>query len=439
MEYVASYLQSAPLIAIHEKERVGAKSLYGIVSTFEADGNRHLGVIKRYQRDLCQYYELDDSSDEDESESDDELGSFHRSLRSRLASLRSFRLRPRAVPGRFLPDEEVIKDFPSVAHEFFVGWMGTNRLRALIPNFTYVHRLHLEKGFLIYEQIGRDLRPDSDHHALYDTIEKGTTQQLYDSLMQVLYSIALAWREIGFSHGDLHPGNVLEQSLPRYFEGERLASPRPASPGRSDLAPPRLAPSGRLAYIDYRLPPRELGKATEGDSRGELTPRKNSRESGEDELMCVSSLAMIIDYECACFVHENIPYGVERPRTGLRGDRGNILRDYYKLLMMTYIWCRDGERQGIRIEEASAKVTMAERLIAQILFPRIRFDHLIRDLPQFARVAYGRRFILFTPTELDYDPYPSLLRARRENRQYDQGLWRRREEVDPRLIIAYPH
>jgi len=114
-------------------------------------------------------------------------------------------------------------------YEYFIGTYGLNSLRTFIPNFCYTlgvfkcEPLTIEKKdktidkemcknkgdkyYVIYERI-----PGT---SLFDYFKKKrfnlTTVMSY--LMQICFSLQVAYEKIGFVHYDLHPGNIILRPL----------------------------------------------------------------------------------------------------------------------------------------------------------------------------------------------------------------------------------
>lgn len=113
----------------------------------------------------------------------------------------------------------------SLIHEYFVATYGTNMLRTKIPNFAYVFGMFkcsapvhispvdkskvetwctMENGgeYLVYENIDNSV-------TMADYINIATASEWLNAYMQILYSVHMAYKEIDFTHYDLHAGNVV--------------------------------------------------------------------------------------------------------------------------------------------------------------------------------------------------------------------------------------
>ena len=111
-------------------------------------------------------------------------------------------------------------------HECFVAFHGTNKLRALIPNFSYIYGLKncslpfldnkeviswcenkkIAVNYIIYEKINNSI-------SLSKYIETCTSDQFIEIFLQILFSLKIAAREIGFTHYDLHTENILLRKI----------------------------------------------------------------------------------------------------------------------------------------------------------------------------------------------------------------------------------
>jgi hypothetical protein len=140
------------------------------------------------------------------------------------------------VPGELGSKLFVIKTAKNLRndllHEYFVGAYGTNKLRAQIPNFSYlfgifscsppfidnVSQFSSDRIALTYCQ--NDLDVNQVNYILYENIKNSrslkdfivngcTFEQYLNVLIQIVFAIDLAARECGFNHNDLHDENVL--------------------------------------------------------------------------------------------------------------------------------------------------------------------------------------------------------------------------------------
>ena len=110
-------------------------------------------------------------------------------------------------------------------HEFFVGVYGTNKLRDRIPNFVYVMGTFgcsppFDIGgrgvayctgatpvqYILYENV-------RDSESLTDFVRKCPYEQYLNVVVQLALALQMAYEDLGFTHYDLHPGNVLIREL----------------------------------------------------------------------------------------------------------------------------------------------------------------------------------------------------------------------------------
>lgn len=107
-------------------------------------------------------------------------------------------------------------------HEMVVGMYGTNTLRGIVPNFSYIYG-----GFSCASPIVDGNKKvvswcagkNSVTYAIYENIQpaiswreyiqKSTGQQFLSAYLQVLYALAEAVKKVQFTHYDLHWENVL--------------------------------------------------------------------------------------------------------------------------------------------------------------------------------------------------------------------------------------
>jgi len=124
------------------------------------------------------------------------------------------------------------EDNNEMLHEWFIGIYGTNKMREYIPNFAYVYGGFkcsplsinqsdiFDKGnaltwctgnsrnldYLVYENIFPSM-------SFYDYTENCSFEEYLDKYLQILFSLDMANRLIGFTHYDLHGENVLIRRL----------------------------------------------------------------------------------------------------------------------------------------------------------------------------------------------------------------------------------
>lgn len=127
-----------------------------------------------------------------------------------------------------------IKFYQEIVMEYFIGTYGLNKLRNLTPNFSYVFgifecNLFEEKNIdsskiNMKEFCNKDI--NKVYYVLYEKI-KGISLRDYISsinsdtqykyllsyILQILLSLEIAQREIGFVHYDLHTENILLKKL----------------------------------------------------------------------------------------------------------------------------------------------------------------------------------------------------------------------------------
>lgn len=121
---------------------------------------------------------------------------------------------------------------PELLHEYFIGAFGTNKLRNQIPNFSYIlgyfdcsspyvakvgkvnetltfcqtNRGSKQTPYVLYELVDNSMQT-------HIFISKCTESDFLNIFSQVVLSLTYAWQEIGFSHNDLHTGNILIREL----------------------------------------------------------------------------------------------------------------------------------------------------------------------------------------------------------------------------------
>lgn len=122
-----------------------------------------------------------------------------------------------------------IKD-DSLKHELAVAIVGTNSLRAHIPNFSYIYGgfkcapTFIENkevtawcqntdnlvNYILYENIQPSLLVD-------EYVRKCTPEDYLSMILQMIYALKLAHQLVDFTHYDLHGGNVLMRKLDKKY------------------------------------------------------------------------------------------------------------------------------------------------------------------------------------------------------------------------------
>ena len=111
----------------------------------------------------------------------------------------------------------------SLIHELFVGFFGTNLLRQYIPNFAYIYGyLNCSSPFIKNKsEVATWCHSGKKNvqYIMYENIYPSMTMKQFlencsftnflNAYLQILYSLDLASKEIGFTHYDLHTSNVL--------------------------------------------------------------------------------------------------------------------------------------------------------------------------------------------------------------------------------------
>lgn len=126
-----------------------------------------------------------------------------------------------------------ISDSIQILHEYFVGIFALNNLKSYIPNFAYVFGLfrcsppyvdkiggkknkvlsfcqndtdYKQSTYILYENITNSV-------VLNDFIKKCTPIQILNVLVQIIFTISMAYEMYEFTHYDLHIENVLIKEL----------------------------------------------------------------------------------------------------------------------------------------------------------------------------------------------------------------------------------
>ena len=126
------------------------------------------------------------------------------------------------------------KDNLDILYEYFIGSIGINKLRNLIPNFAYTlaifkcNPLPIDKSNEIdAEEFCNDDSDDSRFYVVYERIPgmsldsfikhiktKSDVQRLISYILQIILALQVAQQEIGFVHYDLHTDNIILRKLP---------------------------------------------------------------------------------------------------------------------------------------------------------------------------------------------------------------------------------
>jgi len=193
------------------------------------------------------------------------------------------------IPGLFIIKSSKDPTQDDLLHELFVGTFGTNKLRKIIPNFSYIFG-----GFKCSPPIIKDKKVitwcnngKSVNYVVYENIfpsvpmkkyiETCTTQEFMSVFLQLLFSIKIAYDAIEFTHYDLHTDNVLIRDTP----GKKT----------------------------YRILYPKLG------------------------YIVSNKISTIIDYGFSHIKYNDLYFGIEdRIATGIYPNRGNPLHDVYKFL-----------------------------------------------------------------------------------------------------------
>jgi hypothetical protein len=181
-------------------------------------------------------------------------------------------------------------------HELFVGLYGTNPLRALVPNFSYIFGgfrcsppIIGVKGEKIDIYCNEDLGAQNVNYVLYEKIFPNVSMKEYvqtctgidfiNKYLQVLYGLRTGYKNCEFTHYDLHSENVIIWDI---LNG--------------------------MTAIPYET------------------------EQGSEYLI-TDKISTIIDYGNAFIRYKGKPYGVfGLPHYGVSGLNGFPMHDAYKLL-----------------------------------------------------------------------------------------------------------
>lgn len=116
----------------------------------------------------------------------------------------------------------------SSLHEYFVGAFGTNILRSIVPNYAYIfggfecsppiidsdtkevvawcNNTDVPVFYILYENITPSI-------SLRDYTTNASGMEWLNMYMQILYSLHIGIKHIGFTHYDLHDENVLARDI----------------------------------------------------------------------------------------------------------------------------------------------------------------------------------------------------------------------------------
>jgi len=125
------------------------------------------------------------------------------------------------------------KDNRGILFEYFIGTIGINKLRTLIPNFAYTLAIFKCNPLVMSEDKVIDIKKfcknDSEDTRFYVVYEKikgismndfvhsmlpGEEDKLLGYIIQIVFALIIAQREIGYVHYDLHTDNIMLRKLP---------------------------------------------------------------------------------------------------------------------------------------------------------------------------------------------------------------------------------
>jgi ubiquinone/menaquinone biosynthesis C-methylase UbiE len=124
----------------------------------------------------------------------------------------------------------------NILFEYFIGSMGINKLRTIIPNFCYTLSIFKHNALSIIDNIPptidiffsnkEEKKEDTRFYVVYERIKgmsladfvesiktKEDMDNLISYLVQIVFAIKVAQDEIGFVHYDLHSDNILLRPL----------------------------------------------------------------------------------------------------------------------------------------------------------------------------------------------------------------------------------
>lgn len=118
------------------------------------------------------------------------------------------------------------KDVKVLIHEGFTGLAGTNRLREFIPNFAYVYSIfNCLTPNIENKEVKNWCSTDGYYYVVYESIsnaetfgdyirsDRCTAQGIINYVTQIALALDFAAQKIGFTHNDLHVGNILLRKL----------------------------------------------------------------------------------------------------------------------------------------------------------------------------------------------------------------------------------
>ena len=154
-------------------------------------------------------------------------------------------------------------DKKSLYHEWFIAQFGTNQLRKIVPNFSYIYGL-FECGQPSYEIgsycEGTDIGPYLAYEnvspaiSLREASKKGLTPSEYANYYcQIVLALIYA-AKVKFTHNDLHDANMLLRELPEYYQ---IRYPDPHGKGNVYIKTKYIATIIDYGYsrIDYNGKP----------------------------------------------------------------------------------------------------------------------------------------------------------------------------------------
>jgi len=138
-----------------------------------------------------------------------------------------------------------------ITNEAFVAICGTNNLRHLIPNFSYIfsfnkcpNDLEIDKTPILWNEY------PTRYCVIYEKIVGTALRKLTINsdcicyFMQILYALAIAEQMIGFTHYDLHDENVIVK---------HLIHPIQITYKKRDGTPVYIVTTGIASIIDYEF------------------------------------------------------------------------------------------------------------------------------------------------------------------------------------------
>lgn len=205
-------------------------------------------------------------------------------------------------------------DNRDILYEYFIGTIGINTIRSLTPNFAYTlalfqcnplpiknNKIDLKK-FCNDDKDSKDSK-DSRNYVIYekivgesmhDFIKKATTSndiyKIQTYILQLVFALIIAQKEIGFVHYDLHTDNIILR---------KLLSPK---------------------IIEYEI----YGKTYKIET---------------------DVIPTIIDYGFSHFVYQGIPFGGKTmPDLGILPTMTPIGFDLFKVVMYIMITCFNNQK-----------------------------------------------------------------------------------------------